>query len=145
MTVFNKILFFVLLAAIVICIGSIIFVATIANKADSFTEFYLLNANGKAADYPYMVKAGEPANIIIGVVNHEKKPIDYKIVISIGEVNIKTIRTGTLQNDQKWEQNISFAPVTIGNNQRVKFSIFANDDATALQKDPLTLTIDVTN
>jgi len=143
MAIFNKVLFFVLVAAILVCIGSIIYIASIANKADSFTEFYILNADGKAADYPYEVKSGTPANIIIGVINHEKKSVDYKVVISIGDVIIKTVYTGTVQDNHKWEENVAFSHVSTGDNQKVEFHIYANNETVPLQKDPLSITIKV--
>lgn len=40
-------------------------------EGEKFTEFYVLDPNGKASDYPTNLKVGEEGEVIIGVVNHE--------------------------------------------------------------------------
>ncbi len=46
---------------------------------EKYTEFYVLNAEGKAYDYPGQVTAGNETSIILGVANHEGRTIKYTI------------------------------------------------------------------
>lgn len=46
---------------------------------ERFTEFYVLNSEGKAYDYPQRITAGNETSLIIGVVNHEGRTVPYTV------------------------------------------------------------------
>jgi uncharacterized membrane protein len=132
-----------LATAVFILISIIIFLAVIPQEKDKFTEFYILNVNGKAADYQRQVKLGDTLQLIAGVVNHEGTPINYRIVLKAGDAAINLFETGILQNNEKWENKINFTPDMAGKNQKVNFYLFIANESNPHIKDPLTLIIDV--
>jgi uncharacterized membrane protein len=139
----SKALFIFLAVAILVTTGFIIYMTVTPQKAEKFTEFYILNAEGKAADYPEKVVVGNPVDIIIGVINHEYQPVDYKVDIQIDSTEVGKTNTGTLAYQQKWEDEVSFVPRVVGEKQKVDFILFKNDETEPYLKEPLTLYIDV--
>lgn len=77
----NNILVILLIISILIAAGSVIYVIINPRNGESFTEFYILDSTGKIAEYPKNLSRGENASVIIGLVNHEYKPMNYTIEI----------------------------------------------------------------
>jgi len=144
MSVFDKILSAVLISAIVLCTGLIIYLSLIPSSNDKFTEFYILNKDGKASGYPFEVKSGEPVTVVIGVINHEYQPADYKIQIRQNGAIIKTVVVGPLQDKQKWEEKVDFTVEGPGQSQS-EFSLFKDGGTEPHIRDPLTLKLNIKN
>ena len=66
---------------IIISLSLLVYAVIVPKEGEKFTEFYLLGANRIADDYPSYLLSGENAEVIIGVVNHEYKKIDYTVEI----------------------------------------------------------------
>jgi uncharacterized membrane protein len=143
MSKLNKALFIFLAVAIVVTSGFIIYMAVTPQKAEKFTEFYILNAEGKAEDYPEQAIVDSPVDIRIGVVNHEYQPATYRIDIMMDGTEVGQANIGTLANQQKWEANVSFTPQAVGQRQMVDFILYKNGETEPYLKDPLRLYIDV--
>jgi uncharacterized membrane protein len=143
MSKLNITLFVFLAAAIVVTSGFIIYMNVTPQKAEKFTEFYILNAEGKAKDYPEQVTLNSPVDVLLGVVNHEYQPADYKVEIEMDSTEVGEANTGTLAYQQKWEEKVSFVPRIVGQGQRVDFILFKNDETEPYLNEPLTLYIDV--
>ena len=143
MSKLDKALSIFLIAAIVAALGFIIYMAVTPQKGDKFTEFYILSAEGKAQDYPKQVILGEPADILIGVVNHEYQPASYQAKIKVGGIEVSEVNIGTLANGEKWERKISFTPQFAGERQRIDFYLYKNGEDEPYLKEPLRLYIDV--
>jgi len=141
----NTVLFSVLILLIIGLTISIALISLNPHPEDRFTEFYILNADGKAQDYPREIKAGQSATVIIGVVNHEGHPADYRVQILSNGAIINSIDTGTLLNEQKWEQNMALSLTNPGDNQKVEFFLFLKGEGNPHIKDPLILVINVIN
>ncbi len=75
---------------------------------DAFTEFYILGTGGKAADYPTQLKVGEEANLIVGIINHEKEETSYRIEIKIDGVGYSQLGPIVLEQSEKFEQKATF-------------------------------------
>jgi len=60
-----------LLIFVVIFVCTLIHAVTNLKKGEKFTEFYILNSNGNADNYPKNMIVGENESVIVGVVNHE--------------------------------------------------------------------------
>ena len=121
MTTSNKILSAVLIAAILICTGLIIYLAVTPQPSQRFSEFYILNRDGKASDYPSQAAAGQPVSVIVGIVNHEGGPSDYTVQIRENDAIIKSITVGTLKDGQKWEQPVEFSLNNAGDRPESEF------------------------
>jgi len=111
---------------------------------EAFTEFYILNENGKAEDYPRNVILGESMAVIIGVVNHEFQPASYRVSITVDDIQNSWVDIGTLAHNEKYERRISFTPAAAGKNEKVNFYLYRDDQAVPYHKEPLRLYIDVT-
>jgi len=127
MPVFNKALFIALAVAIVLALGGIVYLATTPQPSEKFTEFYLLGSQGKAEDYPQQVILGADVDVIIGVVNHEYQPAAYRVGITINGAKNKEVDIGTLAHEQKWEQAVSFVAPSAGDNQKVEFWLYKDN------------------
>jgi uncharacterized membrane protein len=139
----SGIVFIVLMAALAVTSGLIIYFAFLPGPADTFSEFYLLNENGQACFYPQKVTAGQPVNVIVGIVNHEGKPAEYTVRIMAQDAIIKEITTGVLNNDEKWEERVSFTPVGSGKSCEVDFYLYRGLEETPCIKQPLILRLDI--
>lgn len=144
MSTFDKVLSALLVSAIVICTGFIIYLSVTPSANDKFTEFYILNENGKASDYPFEVTSGQPVTVVLGVINHEYQPADYKIQIKRNGDIIKTVIVGPLQDKQKWEEKVDFTVQATGTSQ-AEFYLFKDSGRQPHIMDPLTLKLDISN
>lgn len=69
----------ILVVAIVAAIGTTAFVIAVPKEGEHFSEFYVLGANGKAADYPTAFAPNTPQWVTLGVGNHEYRDVAYTI------------------------------------------------------------------
>jgi uncharacterized membrane protein len=143
MSKLNRALFIFLVVAIVVTSGFIIYMAVTPQEVEKFTEFYVLNTEGKAQDYPEQVTVGHPVDILIGVVNHEYQPAAYQAYIKMDGIEVGKVNIGTLTYQQKWEEKVSFTPQVVGERQRVDFILYKNGETEPYLKEPLRLYIDV--
>lgn len=56
------------------------------DSSEQFSEFWLLNSNHAAEDYPFNVSAGEMYSVFIGVGNHMGNPEYYKVYVKFGNI-----------------------------------------------------------
>src|SRR4030042_29603 len=143
MSKLNIVLFIFLVVAIVVTSGFIIYLVVTPQQAEKFIESKILNTDGKAQDYPKQVIVGKPAEILIGVVNHEYQPADYKVEIQMDSMEVGKANVGTLAHQQKWEEKVSFIPRAVGQGQRVYFILFKDGETEPYLKEPLRLYVDV--
>lgn len=71
---------------LVVLIGAVVlagYLSTLPEKKDPYTEFYMLGENGIAEDYVYDLNIGQPNSVILGVTNHEKRPVLYTIEVAL--------------------------------------------------------------
>lgn len=125
----NKILTVVFAVLIVAAIAAIVWLAVVPEKGDRFSEFYILGANGKAADYPNDVQVGSAATVIVGIVSHEHEPAAYHVLVETDNATIGQADNITLVDGQKWEEQINFTPTKAGDNQTIEFLLYKNDQA----------------
>jgi uncharacterized membrane protein len=109
------------------------------------SEFYILNSEGKAENYPRQVKTGSPVNIMLTVVNHEMAATSYRIKIVNAGATIKEITTNELSPGEKWAEQVSFSLQSAGLNQKVDFQLYKDGSAEPYFKEPLYLYLDVSD
>jgi len=139
----DKILYACLALAILLAIGSLVYVIATPKEGERFAEFYILNADGQAGNYPEQVAPNEPVELIIGVVNHEYQVLSYRVDIVIDGAKNKEIAIDELAHQEKWESVVSFIPQSLGEGQRVDFWLYKNAETEPCFEDPLHLYIDV--
>lgn len=122
----DKILSIVLVASIILAISATAYVIVSPKEGEKFTEFYILGPNGKASDYPTNLTAGQTGNVIIGIVNHEYKDTNYKLVIKLNNKTLNEQKI-TLANNQKYENKFNFTSAA-GDKQKLEFSLYKLPD-----------------
>lgn len=123
---FDKTLSIVLIIVLIIAVAGTIFIILFPQSGEKFTEFYILGANGKAADYPSNLTAGENGNVTIGIINHEYTNATYQLIVKLNH-NILKNESITLANDEKKEIPFTFKPAT-GNNQTLELLLYKLPD-----------------
>ena len=117
----DRVLSGVLIVAILAVIGMLVFAAIPPTVEEKFTEFYILDSEGKTENYPDVVVSGEEAQVTIGIVNREKEVTDYIINIYIGNQRVKEVGPLTLAHEERWEHLVGFIPIEVGEDQEVRF------------------------
>ena len=139
----HKVLFIILVMVVVGALGSLVYLIAVPRVGETFTEFYVLGLDGKAAGYPEEVGVGEEGKVIVAVVNHEHEVVSYRVEVSIDGVKNNEMGPFVLENEQKWEEIVSFTPDKVGDNQKVDFFLYKNGEAVPFLE-PLHLWVDVT-
>jgi uncharacterized membrane protein len=116
----------VLIILLVLSIVTTVYLIANPNPGESFTEFYILGPQGKAADYPTNITAGKNQSVIIGLVNHEHKTTDYTMVVQSNGINMTT-QNITLQANQKLEMPYTFKLQKTGKKE-VEFLLYKLPD-----------------
>ena len=94
---------------------------------EPFTEFYLLNLEGKASDYPREINAGEEAMVLVGVVNREYRTMSYKLAVKTDEAISVETKEVVLEHGDRWEEITGFVLNKAGANQTVEFLLYDNE------------------
>ena len=115
----------VLIILFILSIVTTVYLIANPNPGESFTEFYILGPQGKAADYPTNVTAGKNQTVIVGIVNHEHKATNYTIVVQSNGTNMTTENI-TLQANQKLEIPYTFKLQKTGEKE-VKFLLYKKE------------------
>jgi uncharacterized membrane protein len=139
--VLNKVLSIGLAAAVLGTCATVAYVAAHPKTGEKFTEFYILNTEGKAEDYPGNLAPGETAKVTVGITNHEYTAAEYRVTVVSDNVQLAEAGPVTLVHDEKWENTVSFS-CNVSGKQKVEFFIF-RDKNTEPYLEPLRLWIDV--
>ncbi len=100
-TVVDKILTIILVITMIIAVCSLFYVITAPKEGEKFSEFYILDENGTAENYPSNLTIGDNGTVIVGVVCREHERTSY--TVEIGLVNL----TGERENRTLWRNNFT--------------------------------------
>jgi len=78
---FDKIVTIILGALIITAVALTIYVIVVPKVGEKYTEFYVLDVNGTADQYPQNLNVGENAFVILGISNHEYRDITYTVEV----------------------------------------------------------------
>jgi uncharacterized membrane protein len=70
-----------LVIAIMISLVTMGYIMAMPRMTENYSEFYLLDKEGKTVDYPHNLTVGQPAQVILGISNHEDRNINYSVEI----------------------------------------------------------------
>jgi uncharacterized membrane protein len=104
----GKVFFGLLIFCLLLICGTLAYVFQTAESVDSFTEFYILDQNGKTEGYPEQLKVGETGKLQIVIINHEGEKTDYLIEVLAEDMRYEATGVISLENSQKWKKNIDF-------------------------------------
>ncbi len=125
----EKIMFGIIIVAIVGAIGAVGYAITTPEVGKSLTEFYILGPEGGAGDYPKEAIVGKETYVIAGIVNRESKMVNYQVEVIIDGVKNNEIGPIILAHEEKWEEEVSFTPVKTGKRQKVEFVLYVEGEA----------------
>lgn len=120
----NRFLSIALIIAVLGAGAALIYTVASPRSGEKFTEFYILNENGRADDYPTQLDMGEEARLILGIINREQDIVAYRVDIRIDGVINGEVGPVLLEPDQKYEQLISLTPEKPGDGQKVEFLLY---------------------
>jgi len=140
--VWGKVLAITVVVAILATLGTLGYVIATPKVGETFTEFYILGQDGKAANYPKELKVGEKGEVIVGIVNHEGKEVSYRVEVVVGSQESTEVGPVVLVDEQKWEGEVSFVPEVAGENQKVEFLLYKDGEVEPCLE-PLHLWVDV--
>lgn len=106
----NKIVSIILLVSIIVAISTTAYIIINPKQSEDFTEFYILGPGGQASNYPTNLTVGQNGSVIIGIVNHEQKTVNYNLIVT---------SNGNVMSDM----NIS---LTNGNSTQIPYTFSAN-------------------
>ena len=120
----DKILTALLVLAILGATGALGYVIATPKVGERFTELYILGLEGKAENYPKEITLGEEGKVILGIVNREHETTVYQLEVTIDGERVTRIGPITCDHEEKWEQEVAFAPTRAGPNQKVEFLLY---------------------
>ena len=141
----DRVLTVVLVLSILISVATLFYVIVTPKEGEHFTEFYLLGPGGKAENYTTKFLPGENGTVIVGVVNHEYRPVNYTIELRLENRSLplpENRKHISLANNETWEEPVTFTPPFEGQNLKLEFLLFNETSGNVPYRD-LHLWIDV--
>jgi len=139
----DKVLSIVLILAILGAIGTMGYALIMPKVGENLTEFYILDIESKAANYPRQLAMGQEGKVIVGIANSEHKTVSYRLEVRINGLKNNEVGPIVLEHEEKWESEISFVPQVAGEKQKVEFLLYKNGGGQPCLE-PLRLWVDVT-
>jgi uncharacterized membrane protein len=99
----NKDHYFSIIVIILLTIGvlSVIYIIINPQPSEKFTEFYVLNTEGQAGNYPVNLSTAEVAKVSMVVVNNEHQQANYLVVVKLENSTIYHEEFILLNNEKK--------------------------------------------
>lgn len=135
----------VLILSILLSVATLIYVVATPKEGEHFTEFYILGDGGKADNYTTKYVLGESGTVIVGVVNHEYRQVNYTLEMRLDNKSLQLPENLTqigLAHNETWEEPVTFTPPFEGKNMKLEFLLF-NDTVQDVPYRDLHLWIDV--
>jgi uncharacterized membrane protein len=128
----SKILSLILILSIIIAISTTAYIIVNPKQGETFTEFYLLGPGGIASDYPTNLTVGQNASVIIGIVNHESKTVNYHLIVS-SDGTIMSEQDINIPKGNKIEIPYNFTVSSTGN-KKIEFLLYKLPDNTNIYR-----------
>ncbi len=103
---------------------------------EPFTEFYILGPDGTAENYPTDYVLGENGTVIVGITNHEQKPVNYTMEVKLEDTLLpisadwKNIR---IEDNETLEKAVTITPPFVGTHMMLAFSLYKEDEKDILE------------
>jgi uncharacterized membrane protein len=130
----DRLLGILLVVSLLVSVSVLVYAVITPAQSDTYTEFYILNSNGNAGDYPTQFSLANATLIIVGVVNHEGRTVTYDLVITQNESSqLTTLHSEqlTVSDNGQWEKTIPLRPDAAGSNIEFKFLLYEQGNYTS--------------
>jgi uncharacterized membrane protein len=101
------------------------------------TEFYILGPDGTAKNYPTNYVLGENGTVIVGIINHEQKPINYTIEVRLEDTLLPLPadwKNIYIENNETLEKAVTITPPFVGTHMNLNFLLYNNDKKDMLEE-----------
>jgi uncharacterized membrane protein len=105
---------------------------------EPFTEFYILGPEGIADNYPTDYILGENGTVIVGIVNHEQKSVNYTMEVKLGNMSLPLLPDQehiSLEDNETWEKAVTITPPFEGTDMGLAFLLYNEDKENMLGED----------
>lgn len=143
----ERILAVLIVAALVISAGALAFFVINPPPGERYTEFYILDSQGTANDYPNSLAVGEQASVIINVVCHEYGPTAYTVMVILKNESGSQLNTTlhqydiSLDHEEFWQEEASLSIQERGG-YTLYFYLYINGSSTPNQDLHLRITVE---
>ena len=123
----DRVLAVFLTLSILASVSSLAYIIGNPKEGEHFTEFYILGANKTAEGYPTDFVQGENGTVVVGIANHEYRPVDYTMEIRLENHSLplpENQKRISLANNMSWVEPVTFTPPLKGNNMKLEFLLF---------------------
>lgn len=134
----DKALTIILVLSILLSVTTLIYVVITPKEGEHFTEFYLLGPEGMADNYPTNYTQGESGTVIVGVVNHEYRPVNYTMDVRLENRSLplpEDMQQVTLAHNETWEKPLTLTPPVAGKDMKLEFLLFNETDKNTPYRD----------
>ncbi|KKG09430.1 MULTISPECIES: DUF1616 domain-containing protein [unclassified Methanosarcina] len=145
-TKIDKILTVILIFSILASVGTLVYVIMTPKEGEHFTEFYILGSEGLADNYPTRYAPGDSGTVIVGIVNHEYRTMNYSIDMRLENTSLdlpENLRHISLGHNATWEEPVTITPPFEGTDMKLEFLLFNETEKSVPYRD-LHLWINVT-
>lgn len=141
----DRALTIILIFSILLSVITLIYVTLNPKEGEHFTEFYILGPEGMADNYPTHYVLGENGTVIIGVVNHEYRIVNYSLEVRLENVSLplpEELQHVSLGHNVTWQRPLTITPPFAGQDMKLEFLLFNDTEKNVSYRD-LHLWIDV--
>src|ERR1035437_2580357 len=141
----DKALTVFMIFSILLSVTTLVYIILIPKEGEHFTEFYILGPEGKADNYTRKYVVGEKGTVIVGIINHEYRPMNYTMDIKLKNKSLplpENQKKISLANNEIWKEPVTFTPSSEGKNMKLEFLLLNETNRTMPYRD-LHLWIDV--
>jgi len=143
----EKRIYMLLASALLLAGFSTAWVFLVPSPDEFMTEFYILGQEGLAQDYPRQVAPNEEMSVTMGMVNHERDEHHYRVEVwavdswADQRQLVAEAKSVVLSPGDEQESLFTWAMPSVGDEQKVEFLLFIDDDPTPYRQ--LRLWLDV--
>lgn len=137
----DKMMALMVVLAIIITAASCFYFINSSQRGERYTEFYILNENGIAGNYPQELEAGKEEKLIVGIANHEQKEVTYSLNIKMQNIIKSRKEPIVLNHGEKWEEAVEFSANYPHEKIKVEFLLFRDGESEPYRKLHLWVTV----
>ena len=123
----DRALSIILIASIVVAMGTLVYVIQAPKTGERFTEYYILGPGGMADDYPTSYVLGDTKEVILGIVNHEYDAVTYLAEMNLDGTVLWTTEV-TLAHEESHEETVQITPPVAGESMKLQFLLYKDGE-----------------
>ncbi|MCQ1535078.1 DUF1616 domain-containing protein [Methanosarcina sp. KYL-1] len=134
----DRILTIILVLSILASVVALVYVTVVPKEGEHFTEFYILGPEGMATNYPTRYTLGESGTVIIGIVNHEYRTVNYNLEVRLENRSLplpENMRHVSLDHNMTWEEPLTITPPFEGKDMSLEFLLFNESEKEVPNRD----------